>query len=48
LLAALIGQRQVFDEPETWLTCACAVLLQFEQMRRADDGLRPSTAINLL
>lgn len=32
-MLALGNNGQPFDEPETWLACACAVLLAFEQMR---------------
>ena len=33
LLLHLTGRGQVFDQPETWISCACAVLLAHEQMR---------------
>lgn len=33
LMLALGNNGQPLDEPETWLACACTVLLAFEQMR---------------
>ncbi len=33
LMLALSNNGQPFDEPETWLACACTVLPAFEQMR---------------
>ena len=32
LLYALTGRGEVVDVPETWIVCACTVLLMFEQM----------------
>ncbi len=40
LMHSLGNNGQPFDEPETWLACACTVLLAFEQMRLADGGAR--------
>lgn len=42
LLYALTGRGEVVDLPETWIVCACTVLLMFEQMRLAGSVARPS------
>ena len=33
LMLALGNDGKPFDEPETWLACACTALLVFEQLR---------------
>lgn len=46
LMLALGNDGQPFDEPETWISCACTVLLMFEQMRLS-QGAAASPAASL-
>ena len=47
LMLALGNNGQPFDEPETWLACACTVLLAFEQMRIAGGSAPAPTGTPL-
>jgi hypothetical protein len=47
LMLALDNNGQPFDEPETWLTCACTVLLAFEQMRASGGVEGPAAGTRL-